>query len=529
MKTIGNLLALILSVVVLFSGCKYDDDDLWDAVNEQAERIAALETWQSTVNSNITALQKIVTALQDNDYVKEVVAFETPAPGGYRISFTKSGDATILNGAKGEKGETGETGPKGDTGATGHSPDISAKEFPEESGVYYWTLDGEFIEAGGEKIPLTGDKGENGGTGADGKTPKVIIGEDGYWYVSADGSATGTPSDGSGWETTGVKATGEDGKPGQQGEPGPKGDYGDAIFAANGINNDDPDFVIFTLADEETTITLPRYKSIGISFTQAEMFIAGQDFSVEYTSNGYSAPTDVRVTSIPAGWNVSVDKDNCKFIITPPADFEADGIEFGKATIYLDEGNKIAGMYNLELLNGVNNTVGAVYYRNGVATGVVARVNDGINENSGLIVHKDPITQIESAGELAGSIDFDCSTGTGAELMAAIQEGFKNTWENLTIWKQLNSIGNGWAIATNTDIEGGNVPAMCKDALNSLNDSWSSSENTSVLVGKVTTSKILGVEFFVFNCGEGDIGLRCDRADYIGDGLVKNLIAVRTF
>ncbi|MDE7471932.1 MAG: hypothetical protein K2M57_10895 [Paramuribaculum sp.] len=46
--TLKKLLSvgLIAAVALGFAGCKYDDDDVWDAINGQEERIAALEKWQ---------------------------------------------------------------------------------------------------------------------------------------------------------------------------------------------------------------------------------------------------------------------------------------------------------------------------------------------------------------------------------------------------------------------------------------------------------------------------------------------------
>lgn len=447
MKT-KYILGMILSAAVLFTGCKYDDDDLWNEVNDQAKRIAALEAWQTTVNSNIGTLQGLVSALENNDYVTGVTEFTTPAPGGWRITFSKSGEKTIWNGAKGDTGTTGATGA---TGATGRTPDIGVKEFPTGSGVYYWTLDGEFITddgtLSGNKIAVRGTKGEDGTTptveigtngnwfingadtrvkakgedgtpgttptvtigangnwfvdgvdttvkatgnnGKNGKTPKVAIGSDGYWYISADGTATGTdPADigSTGW-TKSVKATGEDGAQGHQGIQGPQGVQGDAIFF--GVPVDRGDHWEFTLAGDapRTTITLPKYKAIAISYYQPGAFIAGQEYRVAYTSTGTANPTDIRVTNVPNGWAVTVDKSTSEFVITPPADFGAAGVEFGKATIWLDEGNKIAAMYNLELQNRriSGNTIGEYFYQNGAIAGVIYKANDG-TPNSGTVM-----------------------------------------------------------------------------------------------------------------------------------------------
>lgn len=51
------------------------------------------------------------------------------------------------------------------------APVIGLKE---DNGVYYWTIDGEFILNNGQKVPVTGK---------DGLTPQFKI-QDGKWYVS---------------------------------------------------------------------------------------------------------------------------------------------------------------------------------------------------------------------------------------------------------------------------------------------------------------------------------------------------------
>lgn len=94
------LLSIVLLMAVL-SGCMKDDlDDIRD-------RLSTLEAWQTSVNSNITSLQSLVQALQNNDYVTGVTALSDGS--GYTINFKKSGAVTIKNGEKGDKGAAGTT------------------------------------------------------------------------------------------------------------------------------------------------------------------------------------------------------------------------------------------------------------------------------------------------------------------------------------------------------------------------------------------------------------------------------------
>ena len=141
----------------------------------------ALQRLCNETNTNLSSLQAIVTALQNNDYITSVDPLtENGKVVGYTIKFAKSNPIVIYNGKDGADGNTPVIGIKKDT-----------------DGIYYWTLDGEFILVDGHKIQAQGD--------GNGTTPKLEI-RNGYWWVSYD--------DGQNWEQLG-KATGEDGKDGE--------------------------------------------------------------------------------------------------------------------------------------------------------------------------------------------------------------------------------------------------------------------------------------------------------------------------
>ena len=303
MKKIGLLLALFPAFAFL-AGCSddYDDSELWKEVNDQAARIAALEKWQETVNGNISSLQGLVTALQNNDYVMGVVPFETPAPGGTRVTFSKSGEVTIWNGAKGETGASGADGKDGK-----NAPAIGVAEFPSGSGVYYWTLGGEFIEQGDQKLPVTGEAGEAGQKGA---TPKLAICPDNFWHISPDGKASGTPP-GAGWTNTNVKATGNDGAAGSD---GPKGDPGDAIFAEDGVTEYD-NYVEFELTGGNK-FKLPRYNmvfTVDIPDAVYLKFETSQSFDI----TGKQNIARVVITK-PDGWRTAINSGLSQLTITAP-------------------------------------------------------------------------------------------------------------------------------------------------------------------------------------------------------------------
>ncbi|WP_065218294.1 MULTISPECIES: PL29 family lyase N-terminal domain-containing protein [Butyricimonas] len=266
---------------VAFAGCKddFDDSELRDQIADLDGRLTTLEKLCAQMNTNISSMQTIVNALQQNDYITGVTPImEGGNTIGYTITFMKNKPITIYHGKDGEKGEDGIT-PRfkiengrwmvsrdngstwEDAGqATGEQglPDITFK-LKIENGRWLISWDnGATWEDVGQ---ATGDQGQQGAAGI---TPQFKI-EFGNWFVSFDhgtnwsllGQATGdkgedgiTPVIGIKQDTDGiyywtlngtwllddnnqkVKAEGtdgkdghpgEDGKPGQDGTPGKNG------------------------------------------------------------------------------------------------------------------------------------------------------------------------------------------------------------------------------------------------------------------------------------------------------------------
>ena len=207
-----------LFAVVALTSCKYDDDDLWNSVHGLENRVAKLEELCKQMNTNISSLQTIVTALQNNVYVTGTTPLMKDGKEiGYTITFSKGNPITIYHGKDGQDGEDGIT------------PTISVKK--DTDGVYYWTLNGEFIVVDGGKIQAEGKDGTNG------TTPQFKI-ENDYWFVSYNNGAN--------WTQLG-KATGEDGI------------GGDSMFS--GVDYEtSTDYVIFTLSNS-TQIKLPTWSA----------------------------------------------------------------------------------------------------------------------------------------------------------------------------------------------------------------------------------------------------------------------------
>ena len=113
MKARKTLTLLLLAALTL-AACKYDDSELWEQVNQnteelaaQAARIAALEAWQAETNTNIEALQ---TLLSTTDYITAVTpVVKDGVEVGFTISFLNTPAITIYHGTKGDKGDKGDT------------------------------------------------------------------------------------------------------------------------------------------------------------------------------------------------------------------------------------------------------------------------------------------------------------------------------------------------------------------------------------------------------------------------------------
>lgn len=253
---------LLLSITLcLFSACH---NDIWDAIDELDGRVTKLEELCKEMNTNITSLQTIVDVLQSNDFIIGVVEIKKDGEViGYTITFGKHDPITIYHGQDGQDGADGKDGQDGQNGST-NAPVIGVAQ--DTDGVYYWTLNGEWLlDDNGNKLPVSGKDGHNGTNGSngqdgadgqdgkDGITPQLKI-EDGYWYISYDNGAT--------WTQLG-KATGEDGKDGangkdgQNGTDGKDGQDGDSIFQSV---TQDENHVYFTLADG-TTIKIAKGSS----------------------------------------------------------------------------------------------------------------------------------------------------------------------------------------------------------------------------------------------------------------------------
>ena len=258
----AKLFALLAIVCVAVSSC-YDDSALIDRIEDHEQRIQSLETLCSQMNTNITSLQTLLEAMQNQDYITSVTPVtEGDKTIGYVINFANAAPVTIYHGEDGKDGADGADGQNGAAGQDGHTPVIGVKKALDQ--IYYWTIDGEWLlDDKGNKVKAVGEDGKDGkdgkdgedgysgssgsssssGNGRDGITPKLKIEAD-YWWVSYDYGNT--------WQQLG-KAVSEGSSSGNV--------YSDSIFQSVTIEND---AVKLVLLDGGETFYIPRHQKINI-------------------------------------------------------------------------------------------------------------------------------------------------------------------------------------------------------------------------------------------------------------------------
>lgn len=162
-----KLLTILCATFLLaVTGCQHED--IWDKLNDHEQRIEQLEKLCLELNSNLEALQTILAAVQENDYVTEVIkVVENGVEVGYCLTFAKGGTVTIYHGKDGADG------------AENSAPKVGVKKAAD--GAYYWTSGDEWLTNDeGDMIPATVQD-------PDGEyvTPQFRV-ADGKWYVSYD-------------------------------------------------------------------------------------------------------------------------------------------------------------------------------------------------------------------------------------------------------------------------------------------------------------------------------------------------------
>lgn len=257
----------MLAVVSVCCAC----GDLKDRVDVLEQKVSALE---SKVNQNVNSINALVEAAKKAVTITKVETLT----GGYKIYFSDGTISTISNGVNGTDGKDGVNG------KDAVAPVIGIKE---EEGVYYWTIDGEFVLNNGQKVPVTGK---------DGLTPQFKI-QDGKWYVSFDGNT---------WDA--VPVTGTE-KP-------------------ELVMSETDDEYVFTLG--ETTIRIAKEHAFMIKVTSdVQKVTPGEVVSFGYTVTGADATTHVIIEA--NGVEAQLDEEKSLVTVTVPSVIEDNSYVMVKA------------------------------------------------------------------------------------------------------------------------------------------------------------------------------------------------------
>ena len=434
---------LLLLAALTFAACKYDDSALWEQVNQnteelaaQAARIAALETWQAETNTNIQALQ---TLLSTTDYITAVTpVVQDGVEVGYTISFLHTPAITIYHGTKGDKGDTGDT------------PQIGAAQG--DDGNWYWTLNGEpLTDTDGNPIRANGTKGEQGEPGSDGDDgisaplPQLATGtklteqnvttdtqnnpiEPDAIYLSVDGGATWT------------RVSGEKGEQGDTGVTGPKGD---SFFES--VDTTNADYVIFKLANNGGTFQVPRYTGISLTLEgNATNLVYGEPVTITCQTNDNSLYTakNLFVIAVPDGWTAVI-KDLTIIVTAPNTD------STGEILVMLDnkKGNTTIGRIPVKAVKSIVD--GTTLKAGGLTGGDLAAA---IGSHTGLTsitvtsgeINDDDWAAVKSQGSLT-DLDLAGATYTGTNAANIVYTGHlggNSTLQTLKLPQGVTGIGN---------------------------------------------------------------------------------------
>lgn len=157
-----SIAVLMSALMTAFTGC--DDKEFTAPVLKQE----AGEQPVDNINANIAAVRSFVEAKETGAKVRK--ATKLPDDAGYMVEFS-DGNTISLKTSVGSLAE-------GFDDTDPYTPTVAA--MPGEDGVYYWTVDGEWLtpasRAGEERINVTGAKAV---------TPRVSINDRGEWVIDA--------------------------------------------------------------------------------------------------------------------------------------------------------------------------------------------------------------------------------------------------------------------------------------------------------------------------------------------------------
>lgn len=271
-------------------GCSYDDTDIQKRLDDLDGQLTELQALVKALNSDVMTLKELVAGKR---FISDVQPGEN---GGYVITLvTSTGEISTIT---------------IDDGKDGTSSVIGVKQ--DSDGIYYWTLNGDFILDNGKKLPVSG------------ATPQFKI-ENSHWWVSYDNGAT--------WTDCGQAQT-------------------DQNLFKSVTTSEDGKLVYLTLSDG-TVLTFEMYVQFGIAFDTTSVTLrVGETAEIPFTLTGADAKTDIQALADGA-WKAEVkrtDNEGGTISVTAPGDSST-----GKVIVLVSDGDAKTLMRTLTFVSGVLN------------------------------------------------------------------------------------------------------------------------------------------------------------------------------
>lgn len=266
-----RFLLITTALLSLFSlaSCNKDDGSMDQDLFMLELRVTQLETQVQAAKSDIKALQILAKAQGAATKIDKVVPTDD---GGFDISLSTGMTFHIASATNGTDGTDAHV--------------LSIKK--DEDGVWYWTLDGEWmLDAAGAKCPV------NGTDAKDGITPQVRISADGWWEASMDNGANWTRISESRAFSVPVKVT------------------------------EDDTTVTFTLPDE-STIVLEKVSefSFKVESTDVEVKEGTTTVTLKYTVSGADGKVGFKVLNTTGGYQAEFVTTKNAIDVTVPSPFQ---------------------------------------------------------------------------------------------------------------------------------------------------------------------------------------------------------------
>ena len=170
------LFAAGLALAFLMSGCG-QVQEYEDRLSAVESKLEALQNQVNELNSQVALIRQL---LSGKYFVQSVSDLEDGS--GYSLVLVDSDGKTVEKIVR--------------NGSDAHSPQISVKK--DTDGLYYWTIDGEWMMQDGQKVRASGVDGKDGADGKDGVDGQDgLDGKDGADGLTPEIKANGTTA----WET----------------------------------------------------------------------------------------------------------------------------------------------------------------------------------------------------------------------------------------------------------------------------------------------------------------------------------------